>query len=285
MTSRHRRLESGQRAFLRRVLSDGATRLGVSLIGQSVFGWHDRTIGSAALRAGGGRFWLRATAEHRDFADGDTWTGNHDANRITGVPRPEVMARAEWDEPPVVMYAELMTYVPDAPCSSTPELTEWLTLPSTWWIELRQALDTLAVQPTSRGCHDPRSFVRRVEDYYGRRLGPHTPTLQTEHTDLHWANLTKPGLWLLDWEYWGAAPAGYGAALLYCHSLLVPGMAARVHEVFADLLDTPTGFVAQLSAAAHILDRAERLGDYRDLRIPAQEHALRLLSAGGGEPC
>ncbi|MEV6982277.1 aminoglycoside phosphotransferase [Sphaerisporangium sp. NPDC051017] len=274
-----RRHDHRQRAFLHRILAEGATRLQVSLTGEAVFGWHDRTIGSAALDAQGGRFWLRATAEHREWAGGDAWTGNQDANRITGVPRPEVVSRVEWDEPPVRLYGELMTHVPDTPCSSTPELTVPLTLPGVWWAGLRQALDTLAVQRTDRGCHDPGSFVRGVEDYYGRPLRPLVPALRTEHTDLHWANLTQPRLWLLDWEYWGVAPAGYGAALLYCHSLLVPDTAARVHEVFADLLNTPTGRLAQLSAAAHILDRAERLGDYPELQTPVREHAMRLLAA------
>ncbi|MEV6983936.1 hypothetical protein AB0M95_22130 [Sphaerisporangium sp. NPDC051017] len=179
------------------------------------------------------------------------------------------------------MYAELMTYVPDAPCSSTPELTEPLTLPDSWWTGLRRAFDSLAAHPTSRGDHDPDVYLREMEDLFGHPLGLPAPALRTEHTDLHWANLTHPRLCLLDWEYWGSAPAGYGAALLHCHSLLVPAMAAQVHEAFIDLLDTPTGRLAQLAAASHILDRANRMGDYPQLRHAVRGHVRRLLDHAG----
>ncbi|WP_245691203.1 hypothetical protein [Sinosporangium album] len=48
--------------------------------------------------------------------------------------------------------------------------------------------------------------------------------------------------------------------------------------MFADVLDTPTGYVAQLSAAAHILGRAYRVDDYAELQYPVREHAHRLLA-------
>ncbi|MFC4015446.1 aminoglycoside phosphotransferase [Nonomuraea purpurea] len=275
MTAEHHEPD-GQRAFLRRLLREGATRLGVVPVGDVVFGWRDRTIGSV-VTTHGGRFWLRTTAEHQDWAQGEPWTGNRDAAGITGVPKPELLARVEWQEPPVGMYAELMTYVPDKPCSPTSELLEPFIAPETWWQDLRAALDQLAAQSTARGEHDPDAVVRELEDLYARRLDLPRPVLRTEHTDLHWANLTTPRLWILDWEYWGAAPAGYGAALLYCHSLLVPETAAKVHEVFADLLDAPGGQVAQLSAAAHILGRAHRVDDYAELQHPVRKHTHKLL--------
>ncbi|MEU4224867.1 aminoglycoside phosphotransferase [Nonomuraea sp. NPDC026600] len=277
MISRHRAPESGQRAFLRRILAEGSNRLGVTLTGDAVFGWHDRTIGSAAL-AEEGRFWLRATAEHHDWAHGEAWTGNPDATAIRGVPKPTLITRTEWDEAPVSIYVELLTYVPDMPCSPSPELAASPVLPTSWWTDLRAAVDALATNLTPRGDHDPGTLAGRVEAFYGRPLDlPKTPVLRTEHTDLHWANLTQPRLWLLDWEYWGSAPAGYGAAVLYLHSLLIPATAARVHELFADVLDTPTGRLAQLSAAAHILDRATRSGDYPSLASPVRTHAARLI--------
>ncbi|MFC5826672.1 hypothetical protein [Nonomuraea insulae] len=142
--------------------------------------------------------------------------------------------------------------------------------------------DVLAEHSTSRGEHDPWALVRRVEAFYGRPLDlPEAPTLRTEHTDLHWSNLTYPRLWLLDWEHWGKAPTGYGAAVLYLHSFMVPDTAAHVHEVFADVLDTPTGRLAQLSAAAHILDRATRSDDYTTLADPVRAHATRLIQPAG----
>lgn len=277
MTGEHHE-PNGQRAFLHRLLREGADRLDVSLIGDGAFGWRDRTIGSTVIR-NGERFWLRATAETQDWAQGDPWTGNRDAAEISDVPKPHLVARVEWEEPPVAMYAELMTYVPDQVCSSTPELMRPLDAPDTWWRDLRSALDKLALHPTDRGEHSPEAVLRELEDLYARRLDLPRPSLRTEHTDLHWANLTSPRLCILDWEYWGSAPAGYGAALLYFHSLLVPETAEKVRQVFADLLDTPSGQVAQLSAAAHILGRAHRVDDYAELQHPVRRHTHRLLGA------
>ncbi|MBN6050962.1 aminoglycoside phosphotransferase, partial [Nonomuraea sp. RK-328] len=151
-------------------------------------------------------------------------------------------------------------------------------LPASWWSGLRAAVEALAAHPTPRGEHDGRALAQRLEAFYGRPLDlSNAPLLRTEHTDLHWANLTRPGLWLLDWEYWGNAPSGYGAAVLHLHSLLIPALAAQVHNVFADTLDSPTGRLAQLSAAAHILDRAARCDDYPALAGPVRAHATRLI--------
>ncbi|MFF0574076.1 hypothetical protein [Streptosporangium saharense] len=174
-----------------------------------------------------------------------------------------------------------MTYVPDRPCSPTAELTEAFNAPDAWWHDLRSSLDRLTPHPTDRGLRDADAWVRDLERLYERPVNLPAPTLGTEHGDLHWANLTRPRLWILDWEYWGLAPVGYGAALLYLHSLLVPETAARVWKVFADLLDTPTGQVAQLSAAAHVLGRAYRVDDYPELHHPVRRHAMRILSRGG----
>jgi hypothetical protein len=99
----------------------------------------------------------------------------------------------------------------------------------------------------------------------------------TAHADLHWANLTAPDCHLLDWEGWVAAPAGYDAALLYCTSLLQPDVAARVHEVFADVLDSPDGLRAQLCAASRLLLRVA-YGHDLDLVTPLHRHANRLVS-------
>lgn len=262
--------------FLRRVLAEGAARLGVTLAGGAVFGWRDRTIGSAALR-GGLRYWVRATAEHRDWARGEVWTGTRDALVITGVPKPRLVDRVEWEDPPVVIGAELMTYVPAAPCSPTAELRQTVDLPEKWWGDLRSAMDRLAAHPTRRGDHDAHAYLQELADTYGRPLDLPVPVMRTEHTDLHWANVTAPELWILDWEYWGSAPAGMGAAMLYLHSLLVPAMAARVREAYADLLDSPSGRVAQLAAGAHILSRSYRVGDYAELQHPVRAHVRRLL--------
>ncbi|WP_439681855.1 aminoglycoside phosphotransferase [Embleya sp. MST-111070] len=269
--------DSGQRRFLRRILMQGADRLGAALPDQEKdvhFGWGDRAIGAPVTRDGD-PLWLRATGEHRDDAGGEAWTGTRDAAHLDGVPKPRLVDHVEWTEDVVVIKAELSTRV-DPACSPTPELRTPVEVPDTWWSNLRAALGTLAEHPTTRGRADLTAYTADLEAFYGRPV-PDRPLVATEHTDLHWANLTTPSLALLDWEYWGRATRGYGAATLYCHTLLVPETATRLRTVFADVLDTPSGRHAQLSAIRFMLHRIEQ-GEYPDLEAPLRDLADRLLN-------
>lgn len=269
--------DADQRRFLCRVLADGAERLGVELSGEPLFSWCDRTVGSRA-QGDSGPVWIRATAEHHTWTQGLMWTGNSDAAVLTDVAKPTVLARVEWDEPPVGLYAEVMTLAASPACSPTPVLRCDLDLDEEWWTRLADSLARLAAYETKRIAYRRSNFERHLRVRFGRRLESVTPVeWAVAHTDLHWANVTCPELSILDWEGWGWAPAGIDAAQLYCHSLLQPSIAAKVHQVFADVLDTPTGKLSQLSVIDHLLDRAAG-GENPDLVLPLHDHADRLLS-------
>lgn len=93
----------------------------------------------------------------------------------------------------------------------------------------------------------------------------------------HWANLTAPHLTLLDWEAWGMAPAGYDAAVLYCASILHPELRPDVHGTFADLLECPSGRIAQLAAILKLLCLVED-GEHLDIAAPLHRHARTLIT-------
>ncbi|SFD77999.1 hypothetical protein [Streptomyces aidingensis] len=272
---------NSQVRYLHRILAEGAERLGVTLPTdiekEAVYGWRERTIGAPAFRDGE-KLWLRATGEHQDWAETEDWRGNQDAATLSGIPKPALLDRAEWHEQNVVTCAELMTFVPDPVCSPTAELTEPVDASEAWWQDLRQALETLAGQPTERGTQDADRYTPQLRVFFGARADHLKPGWRTEHFDLQWSNLTAPRLWVLDWESWGRGPAGYGAATLYCHSLLVPETARRVRELFADVLDSPEGRYAQACVIAHLLQRALG-GDYADLVLPLHRLADRILQA------
>ncbi|GAA3735846.1 aminoglycoside phosphotransferase [Salinactinospora qingdaonensis] len=278
--------ESEQRLFLRQVLADGAARLGAEPTGEPVFGWRDRTIGALAIRRGEA-VWLRATGEHREWTGDRMWTGNQDAAALTGVAKPTVLARSEWEEPPVVLAAEVMTLAPEPVCSSTPELRKELDLPDAWWEQLADSLARIEAQPSARVSYSEKNFAYCLHVRFGPWVDLDVSlTWATSHCDLHWANLTAPGLTILDWETWGRAPQGIDAATLYCHSLLVPKTARKVYEVFRDTLDTPAGKLAQLSVIDHLLSRAAD-GEHPDLVLPLHRLADQLLNRRpeGDHPC
>jgi hypothetical protein len=76
----------------------------------------------------------------------------------------------------------------------------------------------------------------------------------------------------------GGGPAGYDAALLLCVSLLESDTAAHIRTTFADILDTPTGRISQLAAAAKLLGLVE-YGEHPDLAVPLHHHARHIIGA------
>jgi hypothetical protein len=254
--------------FLRRALDDAVRLLGPGLepLGEPVISFSERSVG-IRVRSAARTMWLRVCPFDEGRMDHDAWTGNLAANQITGVPKPVVEARVAWtreDPVPMEIAAELMTYVPDPPVSADRALTAPFTAPEGWWADLRASLDRLAAQPTDRrfSWHAADRYAALLTAFFGERVDPRSvPGWRTEHLDLHWNNVTAPGLWIIDWELWGTAVAGYGAATLYCASLAVPEAAKRVRETFFDVLDSPAGRYAQLVVVAEMLTQTAALGE------------------------
>lgn len=274
---RRMRADPSRPGRLRGALSTAAAALGVAVVNEPVYGFGEHSIGCRAAGPQGG-CWLRVISEQASWAHGKFWDGNAAAATIEGVSKPAWLASHEWDDGDRRLKAELMTFVPAPVCSPTLALRASLELPDRWWESLRRSLDALAAWPTERIAFSQELVSRRLLSFFGGKIEPIVGAWTTAHADLHWANLTAPDCHLLDWEGWGTAPAGYDAALLYCTSLLQPDIAYRVHEVFADLLDSPDGIHAQLCAAATLLLRVA-YGHHLDLAEPLHRHASRLLDA------
>lgn len=242
-----------------------------------VFGWRDRSAGARVTTTAGPR-WLRLVIEQHIWVDGAFWTGNADANTITGVAKPRVLKHWDWDDGDWAVRAELMTLLPGIRCSPTPELREPVALAPAWWEQLWSSLAATAATPTGRVVLGQVDLTRRVEMFFGDRAGDTTVTTWTAaHGDLHWANLLHPECALLDWEAWGSAPAGYDAACLYVHTLLAPTPATAVRAALAPLLDTRDGLLAQLYATTRLLMRVDQ-GDYPGMAIPLHRNAEHVLT-------
>ncbi|MER5393941.1 aminoglycoside phosphotransferase [Saccharopolyspora sp. NPDC002686] len=252
--------------WMRGNLDRAAEHFGVTVAaGEPVFGWRLRSI-SAPVDSPDGHRWLRVVSEQIQWAQGDWWTGNRDANTITGIRKPRVLDAVEWEIPEVRRQrAELMTHVPGRPCSGTDALRAEVELPAAWWAELRRSLDVISSTPTARMRKDEPAIRKAVRDALG--LSIEVSEWETVHGDLHWANLLQPELGILDWELWGRGPVGTDAASLYCYSLLAPRTAATVWNTFADVLDSPTGTTALLYVAARLLHRVD-MGDHPELADP-----------------
>ncbi|MET9778825.1 hypothetical protein ABZ023_32015 [Streptomyces sp. NPDC006367] len=229
--------------------------------GPDVWGWQGRTLGRRA-----GQWWLRLVCAPEDKRNLRLWEGTATAHQAlpAAVPRPRLHDVLEWSAHGHAYRAELSEYVPlPALQAGGPVLTADLELPSSWWADLRRALEATSTVQTDR------QAVRQqwVDKNLTRFLG--VPAFQvsawtTGHGDLHWANLTGPPLVMLDWEGWGLVPVGFDVGLLHAYSLTRPVTAARVRAEFAHVLDTPAGRAGELVALAQLLQVAGR-GGHPDL--------------------
>jgi hypothetical protein len=266
------------RNWMRLNLARAAEKFGLSVTGAPVFGWRLRSIGAVAHDPNGAR-WLRVVSEQPQWATGEFWTGNQDANTLTGLPKPVVLASTEWDQAGWrSQRAEVMTLLPGEPCSYSDVLRTEVELSDKWYSELRRSLHRLASVPTTRITVTQTRVNGLVRAAFGQHRTLHVNRWETVHGDLHWSNLLQPQLGILDWEMWGQGPAGTDAASLYCYSLLNSDMAHRVHDEFAEILDSPDGVVAQLWVVARLLKRIKNSDDFPDLETPLRNHSETLVS-------
>ncbi|WP_371496075.1 hypothetical protein OG871_10070 [Kitasatospora sp. NBC_00374] len=238
---------------------------------REAWGWRGRTLGRPVATSSGDG-WLRVVSAPAHRAGGRLWTGPQEAERSmpSAVPRPRLRGRRTWTEGEYGYLAELYDKATHPTVTShEPVLQAAPDLDDAWWDGLSTALDAIAAVPSDRVAVRQAYLDRAMPKYLGIAVDTAAPAWSTAHGDLHWANLTRPRLAILDWEGWGAAPAGYDAALLYAYSLLVPETAARIRERLGYLLDSRSGRFAELVVITELLQSTTR-GDNLEL-----EGALR----------
>ncbi|GAA4240356.1 hypothetical protein GCM10022254_64670 [Actinomadura meridiana] len=265
--------------------TNAAVRLGCSLISGAAKTWghNGRTLG-APVTTSNGKAWLRVLEVPLGKEGGKLWTGTEEAATTLpmDIPRPRLLDSVDWAHEPYANRAELSTYVMAPVCSSSPDLTGHIALPGPWWSRLRWATETVATTPVPEGRPHviTQDYIHRTIPRYLGDTGVDTTVRHwtLAHGDLHWANLTGPDLTILDWEGFGPGPHGFDAAHLHAHSLPVPELAARVRDVFTDILETPEGRLAELVVAAILLQAADRDPVHARLAPHVRQNAQRLLA-------
>jgi hypothetical protein len=180
------------RNFMRHNLGRAATHFDVEVTAPPSFGWRVRSIGAPVLGPGGA-CWLRVVSEETEWTRDNAWTGNLEANAITGVVKPSVLGVFEWPEGGWCnQRAELMTLVPGESCSPTDVLRAPVNVHADWWDDLRRMLDTLSVVPPERAHADQAHVTARIHGRFGDRVDTTVAQWTTAHGDLHWSNLMRP---------------------------------------------------------------------------------------------
>ncbi|MEX2985600.1 hypothetical protein [Streptomyces sp. C36] len=265
-------------------LAEAARRFAITSDGPMAWGWQGCTLGRRA-----GNQWLR-------IASG---TGTRPPRRRQGegtagaeklvpadVPRPHLHGVQGWAADGHVYEAELTD------CITTPvvsphrcDIAEDPQLPEQWWADLRRAFDVLTKAPGERTTVRDRWAAMAFPHFLGVPA-PETLERTTGHGDLQWANLTRHPLSILDWERWGRVPVGFDAGTLHAASLGVPAVAAKIRDVFSDVLGTDAGQAGELCALAEMLQAVAR-GFYLHLADALADRAEELTGTrppGGPSP-
>ena len=180
------------------------------------------------------------------------------AAQIDGVPQPKILRELTLTHEDAPLHAFVYSFVPWLPVQPTP----WVSRPmpdldDRWVTALAQTLNSLSEQNLTRWHVRPGPVARMVGQRFGRRAPYDVDEWRMSHGDLHWSNLTAPTLSILDWEFYGAAPRGYDAAMLLMFSLNEPELYQRFERAFADELNTRSGLIARLFTIARRLKSIE----------------------------
>ncbi|MBZ3906760.1 phosphotransferase [Streptomyces griseiscabiei] len=258
---------------MREAFTRAAKTLDATTDGPEVWGWHGRTLSSRTHHPDHGDCWLRLLSAPEDKVTGKIWDGNSQAAPLFDghVRKPLLYDTSDTVSNDHAYRAELHQYVNEPAVSPSPVLHTDPKPPASWWDSLRTDLDHISRVPTDRVAVRQEWVDRTVPRFLGVP-GPRITDWTTAHGDLHTANLTNTTPYLLDWEGFGQAPAGYDAAMLLAYSLLAPGFAQRVRDTFP-VLKTSPGRNAQIIAITELLQSAAH-GDHPEL-IPA----LRAVAA------
>lgn len=264
-----------------RCLARAADALKLKTEGNPAYGWHYKSVGSKVSDSAGNIRWLRILARTKDQKNDRVWFGLKSAGEIQGVNKPAWFGDYEWEEENLRSRADILEFISDTLISDSPELRSEIQLSEKWLGSLRVSLECLRHAKTDRVAVRQDLVTRRLRERFGEKVDAEIKEWETNHGDLHWANLTTPVCWLLDWEAWGTAPKGFDVALLYCFTLQQPKTAKMVYESFKDWLDTPSGNKAQMFACAELMRMSELYSDHPQLYPCLANRAEELASPYG----
>lgn len=264
-----------QRTWMEGQLHRAATEFAVELIGDPLHTNRLHSVGSRVLDMGEDA-WLRVVHADPEWGEGAYLDGNVSANIIRNVPKPYVKRWQEWTDRGRQLRGEVSTFVAGSVVSTDMVPASEPTLSPRWLSQLNDALEALAGHPVPDHGVDPEYVNDGLLAFFGITVDFTRVPWTAAHCDLHWANVTSPNLFILDWEIWGRAPAGYDAATLYCASLMYPKTAHLIHNKLSTFLETDSGRVSTLAAAVRLL-RFIDSGEFPALAQPLRRHALEVI--------
>lgn len=197
---------------------------------------------------------------------------------VSGVPKPSFIQAVHWMNDGFVCRAEEMTLIAEATVSNAYTLDRAPELTDRWWQDLSAALACLARTSTDRVSLVQEDIDRSIQQAFAAPIDTTISRWVIGHGDLHWANLTAPRVFLLDWDSWGLMPRGLDAAKMWESAFRVPELADEVTRRFAPDLAVRDGKLSRLWVCANRVLGARRRGRGTDQTEHAYRRGQRLVA-------
>ncbi|QUX26284.1 hypothetical protein K1J57_07340 [Nocardiopsis sp. MT53] len=215
--------------------------------------------------------WVRISWHPPSRVFSREFSGLEASMAVLGVPKPSFIQAVHWMNDGLVCRAEEMTLIHEPTVSTGYILDKAPKLTEQWWENLSAALEYLARTDTDRVSLVQEDIDRSIREAFGISIDTTVSDWVIGHGDLHWANLTAPRLFLLDWDSWGMMPRGLDAAKLWESAFRVPDFAEEITERLDPSLTCRDGKLSLLWVCANRILGARRRGRATD----QTEHAHR----------
>jgi hypothetical protein len=236
------------------------------------------SIGIAASDEAGSRCWLRLSRHPNREAASNVRDLLLRISTVRGVPMPSILNSADWEMEDAHWLALQTTLAPPAVEQGSYARENAGNLSDEWIASLKRALDNLAAAdlPARRA---PSEAIRNaIEERWGPRAQHAVEEWRIAHGDLQWSNVTAPELMILDWSGWRLAPRGYDAAKLIIGAFHQPALVDRLEKAFSEDLESKSGAVSLLVAAAERLKKIENKRGTKRYEAWIREKASRIVS-------
>ena len=242
------------------------------------YGWNEKSAGVGVI-IGNTRYWFRT--QFRDASENPSrlWLGEQNAQEIAGVKKPQLLKSIEDRSGNIIYRTDVLSYVRFKVCSDTQELNNDFLPSRSWLAQLDESLRALSRIKTDRVSFRQDLVTRRVAERFGNNFDPRIENWQVVHGDVHFANLTEPECYLLDWESWGNGPYGADIAFLFCFSLTRPRVSRVIYDYFRSTLESKSGKLSLAFACSELLRMGEQYGDHPTL-MPGLNRLERDLRNG-----
>ena len=212
----------------------------IKLKNKPIYNWNDTAVSSKAILAEEKPVWLRIQRiDCTEAKNNRAWGGEIDARLLRGIQKSTLLDYYDWQDNKICWRALLLSYVDKKICSTHPILINSNFSPSIEWLkELKKNLTTLSKHKTNRVSLTQENINKKIEKIFDIQINTTLTKWTTIHGDLHWANLTYPRLYILDWDVWGKGPLGYDPALLLAFSADSCEVVNKIRNVFEDWLST-----------------------------------------------